>query len=64
MFPEFYPEMEVKVCDQTKAKVKCAFEGTRRQGRTDFIVRTRELYLVPLTCSRHLRNVDPSLALV
>ena len=34
------------------------------QGRPDFNVRTGELYLAALACPHHLRNVDPTLALV
>ena len=33
-------------------------------GRTDFNVRTGELYLAALTCPHHLGNVVPTLALV
>ena len=33
-------------------------------GRTDFNVQTGELYLAAMTCSHHLKNVDPTLALV
>ena len=34
------------------------------RGRTGFNARTVELYLAALTCPHHLRNVDPTLALV
>ena len=34
------------------------------RGRTDFNVRAVELYLAAATRTHHLRNVDPTLALV
>ena len=48
----------------SQVKLKCAFADTRRRMQTDFNVLTSELHWAALTCSIHLRDVEPTLAIV
>ena len=47
----------------SQTELKCAFADTRRRMQTDFNVLTRELHWAALTCSIHLRDVQPTLAI-